>query len=538
MHGQSKMERRHRARRPARSRRNVALATAIAAVSTLSSTAGGGSVSAGMSAAGDVAEWVDEVNPSVTVVDQSTDCMAVPSDAAFYRGDRIVLRPATPMADVDVRTAVNDALNNIYAPRPAEDWATKVERIVFPQPPSGPGIRPVLSVSLKPRSDEEPHEVVELARALSTESNEAGPDYVFTPATPYSAFWPHGDPKPITALTPPRTNVTPDKMPPGTVGSLPIGTGTKIEVYDSGLAPRSPGELPNVATLASVDNELIDIDGDGIADYPAVGHGKAIAGVIATLVPGAIVQEARISDRDGLVTDVSAARRMAESLRNMPRTNWPSVVVNAFSSVACDFNTGAPGRQLEPVGLKAVVEVSDRFDPILPDGLVIVASAGNQDSSRENYPAAFDSVLGVGALDATVDPNGDPWSSPTRTGPKADFSNYGDWVEVWAPGVKLPTNHVSGVAFEKGQPVLNGMAEVYGTSFAGPFVAALIAEQMSMTGVDARTAWEMIEAQGALPLAECGSPPSSAPTGVAVALVSMSSTVTATTPGSGKSEVC
>ena len=48
-------------------------------------------------------------------------------------------------------------------------------------------------------------------------------------------------------------------------------------VYDTGLAPRAPGVLPNVATLAPVDNELIDIDGDLVADSPARGHGLAIA---------------------------------------------------------------------------------------------------------------------------------------------------------------------------------------------------------------------------------------------------------------------
>jgi hypothetical protein len=309
-------------------------------------------------------------------------------------------------------------------------------------------------------------------------------------------------------------------------------------VYDSGLAPRAPGVLPNVATFAPADNELIDIDGDLVADSPTRGHGLAIAGVIATMAPGAIVQEARISDRSGLVTDVSAARRMANSLRNTSRVAWPSVIVNSFGAVACDFDPKSPGVQLEPVGLKAVVEVTDRFDPIQPNGFFIVASAGNQNSSRETYPAAFESVLGVGALDTTLDTDGSPWSSPTRTGPKADFSNYGDWVDAWASGVALPTVHVTGVAFETGLPVLNGKAMVEGTSFTAPLITGLIAEQMSITGLDARDAWELIAGTGTAPLPACGAPQGSAPTGVAVALVSLSPTVTATTPGSGKPITC
>ena len=107
MYGESSMERRRRGR----SRRNVALVTAIAGLSMLSATAGGRLVNAGGSATSDVAEWVDEVDPS-TVVDQSEDCMVGASDAAFYRHDRVVLRSG--MADADAKKAVNDALHGIY----------------------------------------------------------------------------------------------------------------------------------------------------------------------------------------------------------------------------------------------------------------------------------------------------------------------------------------------------------------------------------------------------------------------------------------
>ncbi len=95
------------------------------------------------------------------------------------------------------------------------------------------------------------------------------------------------------------------------------------------------------------------------------------------------------------------------------------------------------------------------------------------------------------------------------------------------------------MAFEQGLPTLDGKAEVDGTSFAAPAVAAMIAEQMSITGLDAREAWELIAAKGQAPLPECGSPPGTpGPDGVAVALVSMSPTVTATTPASGPPVVC
>ena len=145
MQGDLRIERRVLRRHTTRSRRSVALATAIAAVSTLAATAGGGPVTA-VAPDDDVAEWFGEVDPAM-VVDKSSDCMDGATDTTFYRGDRIVMRPTTAMSDVAVRDAVDAALNGIYGTPTGKDWATTVERIEFPQP-GGPVIRPVLSVSL------------------------------------------------------------------------------------------------------------------------------------------------------------------------------------------------------------------------------------------------------------------------------------------------------------------------------------------------------------------------------------------------------
>ena len=96
--------------------------------------------------------------------------------------------------------------------------------------------------------------------------------------------------------------------------------------------------------------------------------------------------------------------------------------------------------------MEAVVEAVDRFDPFKAGGMLIVASAGNEATTRPHYPAAFPSVLSVGALDGTVDSDLSPWSSPSKTAPVADFSNRGSTVDVYALGVDLPTTHVSGFA--------------------------------------------------------------------------------------------
>src|SRR5207244_9016141 len=79
-------------------------------------------------------------------------------------------------------------------------------------------------------------------------------------------------------------------------------------------------------------------------------------------------------------------------------------------------------------------------------GVPIVASAGNDNTSKPFYPAAFPEVLGV-------------CSSTPHTRVKAAHSNFGPWVSLCAPGLQYVTRPI--------QP--GGIAS--GTSFASPMAA-------------------------------------------------------------------
>ncbi len=93
-------------------------------------------------------------------------------------------------------------------------------------------------------------------------------------------------------------------------------------------------------------------------------------------------------------------------------------------------------------------------------GLKVVAAAGNSPSGNPVYPAAYEPVIAVSALA----PDGKAW----------DQSNYGDFVDIAAPGfANLPVGY-------KGDP-----GTYAGTSIATAYIAGQIASRMNAaTGED------------------------------------------------------
>ena len=176
----------------------------------------------------------------------------------------------------------------------------------------------------------------------------------------------------------------------------------------------------NQSTVSVLNQSTVSV----LNGLPAMfGHGTGVAGILRLVAPQAKIMPLRAFslDGNGQMYDVIRAIYYA--------ADQGADVINMSFSCDCDSK-----------GLKDAIAYADR------QGVVMVASVGNDSSRVPLFPAAYLTVLGVAATNFDDS--------------RAAFSNYGSAVSVAAPGTGIIT------AFPGGK-----YAAFWGTSFSSPQVA-------------------------------------------------------------------
>jgi hypothetical protein len=220
-----------------------------------------------------------------------------------------------------------------------------------------------------------------------------------------------------------------------------FGSGVKVAVLDTG------------STLPGADNRFLVPPPENPADWN--GHGTAVADLIRQIAPAAELLSWRVADDDGRSNSFLLAQGILAAM------DAGADIINI--SMGSYGNSGI---------------LRDAVDLAREAGIRIYASAGNEGYDQLAYPAAYDGVTGVGAVDAN--------------GSHLDFSNSGT-VTMTAPGLDLVA------AWTGGQSVY-----FTGTSASAPIGAALLAATMSQGGtrISANQAYDRVASH----LNEAGAP--------------------------------
>lgn len=251
-----------------------------------------------------------------------------------------------------------------------------------------------------------------------------------------------------------------------------------VAVVDSGVLVDHPdlqGQLVDgFDFISDIDASL---DGDGIDDNPddpgdqdgadgsSTFHGTLVAGTIAASTnnfTGAagvawntkIMPLRVLGHGEGNTWDILEAVKYAAGMENDSGIilNDPADIIN--------LSLGGEGDSFFERQIYS--EVRDR-------GIIVIASAGNEGSDQEIYPAAYENVVAVSAV--------------TINETLAPFSNYGSTIDVGAPGgSSTDTNgdgFMDGVLNTCGDDSSGSIEMTYafatGTSMAAPHVSGVVA---------------------------------------------------------------
>jgi hypothetical protein len=261
--------------------------------------------------------------------------------------------------------------------------------------------------------------------------------------------------------------VSASPFPEGGYGE-PAAGAPEVAVLDTGydlqIETLHPGLQPRVAYQVGTQENPLTSSGYFAQE---AGHGTFIDGIIMQLAPDVRIRQVTLLNPAGVTDDGSLALAISALGNSVP-------VINVSLG---GYTQGDIAPQASGAAIAA-----------LPANVVVVAAAGNNGSPERFWPAALGSVVSVGALDTTP-------GAPQV----ADFSNYGDWVDVYAPGRNVYSTYLeAGWLLPNDTPParqIDGWAIWSGTSFAAPQVAAAIANTLLLSGGTARQAAHTVLSQ-------------------------------------------
>ncbi|MBR1693278.1 MAG: S8 family serine peptidase [Lachnospiraceae bacterium] len=211
------------------------------------------------------------------------------------------------------------------------------------------------------------------------------------------------------------------RMVHGDVDSDLTGEPVKVAIMDSGIELLSGIPVHGMVNLVKTEQDIAYYMND------MSGHGTAVAGIVTDIAENAQLYSVKIMDRENKASLSSVIEGIY----------W--CIDNNIDIINMSFGTSVQSEVLH----KAIQDAEDA-------GILIVSSAGNGDIAGVEYPAAFEEVIAVGAVDTSAQ--------------KTEESAVGEEVELAAPGEQILAISMLGLE-----------TVVSGTSMAAPHVTGAAA---------------------------------------------------------------
>lgn len=203
-----------------------------------------------------------------------------------------------------------------------------------------------------------------------------------------------------------------------------------VAVVDTGVDINHP----------DLSNQLVsgyNVVNPGSQPMDDVGHGTHVAGVVGALVNNNLgvagmswynrIMPVKVLDKSGAGSTYAVAQGIIWA------TDHGAKVINMSLGNYADAQF-----------------LHDAIKYAFDRDVVLIAASGNDNTERPGYPAAYPEVFAVAAVDSQKS--------------KASFSNFGDYIDVAAPGVSIASTYPQ-----------SQYAALSGTSMASPHVTALAA---------------------------------------------------------------
>ncbi|MBP1943634.1 S8 family peptidase [Cytobacillus luteolus] len=202
----------------------------------------------------------------------------------------------------------------------------------------------------------------------------------------------------------------------------------KIAVVDTGVDLEHPDLVERLTDGYNALTDSNDADDDN-------GHGTHVAGIIAS----------KVNNHEGIAG--LTWYNPIIPIKVMGEEGYGSTF-DIAKGIIWATNQGAEVINLSLGNYQHSDMLKDAIDYAFKKDVVLIAASGNDNTSQPSFPAAYPQVLSVAAVD--------------YYGDRANFSNYGDYIDVSAPGVQIASTY-----FNKQYAALSG------TSMAAPHVSAL-----------------------------------------------------------------